>query len=46
MFIYQYHIFVFVKGGVHNLHGLPGIISGIASAIAAALASQDLYGDR
>ena len=26
--------------GVHNLHGLPGVFSGIASAIAAAVASE------
>ena len=26
--------------GVHNLHGMPGVFSGIASAIAAAVASD------
>ena len=31
-------------GGVHNLHGLPGVISGIASAIVAAYATPELYG--
>ena len=38
--------------GVHNLHGLPGVFSGIASAFAAGLASGDggdaqvAYGNR
>ena len=26
--------------GVHNLHGLPGVFSGLVSAIAAAVASE------
>ena len=26
--------------GVHNLHGLPGVLSGIASSIAASLARK------
>lgn len=30
--------------GVHNLHGLPGVIAAIASIIMAALATQDMYG--
>ena len=34
------------KGGVNNIHGLPGILSGIASAVVAALATRDTYGDR
>jgi len=29
--------------GVHNLHGLPGVLSGLAGALVAALASQTLY---
>ncbi|PAA72331.1 hypothetical protein BOX15_Mlig021874g1 [Macrostomum lignano] len=31
--------------GVNNLHGMPGLISGIASAIACAVASREMYGD-
>lgn len=30
--------------GVHNLHGMPGILGGIAGAIAAAHATADIYG--
>ncbi|RNA27205.1 Rh type B glyco [Brachionus plicatilis] len=30
--------------GVHNLHGVPGIISGIASGIVAAVANRDIFG--
>ncbi|XP_063869469.1 ammonium transporter Rh type B-like [Scylla paramamosain] len=30
--------------GVHNLHGLPGILAAIAGAVAAALASEATYG--
>lgn len=29
--------------GVHNLHGMPGVIGGIVSAIMAAVATTDLY---
>ncbi len=36
----------FIKGGVNNIHGLPGILSGITSAVVAALATQETYGDR
>ena len=32
--------------GVHNLHGMPGILGGVASAIAAAYASETNYIDR
>ena len=39
--------------GVHNLHGLPGVLSGIAAAIAASVARKTetddnhvAYGDR
>ena len=35
--------------GVHNLHGMPGVFSAIASAIAAAVASETegvAYGQR
>ena len=31
--------------GVHNLHGMPGVLAGIVSAIMAALATEDLYHD-
>ncbi len=31
--------------GVNNLHGIPGIIGGIASAIAAGVASYETYGE-
>ena len=31
--------------GVHNLHGLPGVLGGLASVISAACASDLLYGD-
>eukprot|EP00298_Acanthocystis_sp_HF-20_P009312 c18235_g1_i1.p1 GENE.c18235_g1_i1~~c18235_g1_i1.p1 ORF type:complete len:478 (+),score=169.97 c18235_g1_i1:58-1491(+) len=31
--------------GVHNLHGMPGIIGGVAAAIAASVATRDSYGD-
>lgn len=31
--------------GVHNLHGMPGILGGICGAISAALAKSDSYGD-
>ena len=31
--------------GVHNLHGLPGIYSGILAAIAASVADLDEYGN-
>ncbi|KAI0242301.1 Ammonium transporter Rh type B [Lamellibrachia satsuma] len=30
--------------GVHSLHGIPGILAGVAGAIAAAFASLDTYG--
>lgn len=31
--------------GVNNLHGMPGLISGLGSVLAAGLATTDLYGD-
>lgn len=31
------------KGGVNNLHGMPGLISGIGSSIVAALATRDSF---
>lgn len=31
--------------GVHNLHGMPGFIGGVAGIIAARLATADLYGE-
>lgn len=30
--------------GVHNLHGMPGLLGGVAGSIMAALASEDIYG--
>ncbi|XP_059837619.1 ammonium transporter Rh type A-like [Hypanus sabinus] len=30
--------------GVHNLHGLPGIIGGLAGVVGAAMANEELYG--
>ena len=32
--------------GVHNLHGMPGIISAIAGIVLAAMATEDIYGPR
>nr|XP_020473081.1 ammonium transporter Rh type B-like isoform X1 [Monopterus albus]XP_020473082.1 ammonium transporter Rh type B-like isoform X1 [Monopterus albus]XP_020473083.1 ammonium transporter Rh type B-like isoform X1 [Monopterus albus]XP_020473085.1 ammonium transporter Rh type B-like isoform X1 [Monopterus albus]XP_020473086.1 ammonium transporter Rh type B-like isoform X1 [Monopterus albus] len=31
--------------GVHNLHGMPGILGAIVGAVTAAVASSDVYGD-
>lgn len=31
--------------GIHNLHGIPGIIGGIVGAVAAAYSSPDIYGE-
>ncbi|XP_059836261.1 ammonium transporter Rh type B isoform X3 [Hypanus sabinus] len=31
--------------GVHNLHGMPGILGGTVGAIAASLASEEIYGE-
>ena len=31
--------------GVHNLHGMPGVLGAASGAIASALASDKLYGD-
>lgn len=31
--------------GVHNLHGMPGILGAIVGAVTAALATKDIYGD-
>lgn len=30
--------------GVHNLHGMPGVLGAIVGAVTAALASTDVYG--
>lgn len=30
--------------GIHNLHGMPGVIGGIVGAITAAAASETVYG--
>jgi ammonium transporter Rh len=32
--------------GVHNLHGMPGVIAGIVGAITASVATQEEYGYR
>ena len=32
--------------GVHNLHGMPGVMAGIVGAITAAMATRDEYGFR
>ena len=37
------HSFVHDTCGVNNLHGMPGLISGIASAIVAATATREKY---
>ncbi|XP_050786485.1 ammonium transporter Rh type B [Gopherus flavomarginatus] len=31
--------------GVHNLHGIPGVLGALLGALVAALATQDVYGD-
>uniref|UniRef100_A0A8C5EXK7 Rh family B glycoprotein n=1 Tax=Gopherus evgoodei TaxID=1825980 RepID=A0A8C5EXK7_9SAUR len=31
--------------GVHNLHGMPGVLGALLGALVAALATQDVYGD-
>ncbi|KAG6930161.1 Rh family B glycoprotein [Chelydra serpentina] len=31
--------------GVHNLHGMPGVLGALLGALVAALATQDIYGD-
>lgn len=31
--------------GVHNLHGMPGILGGLVGAILAAMATKEVYGD-
>lgn len=30
--------------GVHNLHGMPGVLGAIVGAVTAAVASTDVYG--
>lgn len=32
--------------GVHNLHGMPGVMAGIVGAVTAAFATQEIYGAR
>lgn len=32
--------------GIHNLHGIPGIIGGIVGAVTAACASSEVYGQQ
>lgn len=31
--------------GVHNLHGMPGMVAGIFGALMAGIASEDMYSD-
>ncbi|XP_075994401.1 ammonium transporter Rh type B [Genypterus blacodes] len=31
--------------GVHNLHGMPGVLGAIVGAVTAAVATEDIYGD-
>ncbi|XP_052003224.1 ammonium transporter Rh type B-like [Xyrauchen texanus] len=31
--------------GIHNLHGMPGVLGAVVGAVTAALASKDVYGD-
>lgn len=31
--------------GVHNLHGMPGILGAIVGAVTASLATKDIYGE-
>ncbi|XP_006000328.1 ammonium transporter Rh type B [Latimeria chalumnae] len=31
--------------GVHNLHGMPGVLGAVAGAVIAALATEEVYGD-
>ena len=37
-------IFILDTCGVHNLHGMPGVFSGVVSVIAIAVASPSNYG--
>ncbi len=37
------NIIYFSLGGVNNLHGMPGIISGLGSAVVAAMAKYNDY---
>lgn len=30
--------------GIHNLHGMPGVLGAIVGAVTAALATKDIYG--
>lgn len=32
--------------GVHNLHGIPGVLAGLAGAIMAAIATEEKFGHR
>lgn len=42
-----FNSFMIKTGGVNNLHGMPGLISGVASAIVAATAiKENFHGDR
>ncbi len=39
----KFSLNLFILGGVNNLHGMPGIISGLGSAVVAALAKYNDY---
>ena len=43
--ILEYRLGVHDTCGVHNLHGLPGILGGVSGIITSRLASENLYGD-
>jgi ammonium transporter Rh len=44
---YKFQTIKINLGGVNNLHGMPGLVSGVASAIMAAIATRDNFnGDR
>jgi ammonium transporter Rh len=45
MFALEEKIGLYDTCGVHNLHGMPGVLGGIASVISASFASELLYGD-
>ena len=32
--------------GINNLHGMPGVISGVGAVVMAAIATEDVYGPR
>jgi hypothetical protein len=42
-FLKFFSAFFIFKGGVNNLHGMPGIISGIGGTIVAAVATRSSF---